>query len=54
MFTSLAEEANFGYAEPAGCRCRQLSRVWLHGLDGFSAASSAASRCVILKIVYQE
>jgi hypothetical protein len=31
-FTSLAEEANFGYA------C-----VWLLGLDGFGAASNAAS-----------
>jgi hypothetical protein len=39
MFTSLAEEANFGYAGPAGCRRRQLSRVWLLGLDGFGAAS---------------
>jgi hypothetical protein len=29
MFTSLAEEANFGYARPAGCRRRQLPRVWL-------------------------
>jgi hypothetical protein len=27
MFTSLAEEANFGYAGPAGCRRRQLPRV---------------------------
>jgi hypothetical protein len=44
MFTSLAEEANFGYAVPAGCRHRQLPRVWLLGLDGFGAASSAASR----------
>jgi hypothetical protein len=44
MFTSLAEEANFGYAGPAGCRCRQLPRVWILGLDGFGAASSAASR----------
>jgi hypothetical protein len=44
MFTSLAEEANFGYAGPAGCRRRQLRRVWLLGLDGFGAASNAASR----------
>jgi hypothetical protein len=44
MFTSLAEEANFGYAEPASCRRRQLPRVWLLSLDGFGAASSAASR----------
>jgi hypothetical protein len=43
MFTSLAKEANFGYAGSAGCRCRQLPRVWLLGLDGFGAASSAAS-----------
>jgi hypothetical protein len=42
-FTSLAEEANFGYAGPVGCRCRQLPRVWLLGLDGFGAASGAAS-----------
>jgi hypothetical protein len=44
MFTSLAEEANFGYAGPAGCRRRQLPRVWLLGLDGFGAASNASSR----------
>jgi hypothetical protein len=44
MFTSLAEEANFGYAGPAGCRRRQLPCVWLLGLDGFGAASSASSR----------
>jgi hypothetical protein len=44
MFTSLAEEANFGYAGPAGCRRRQLPCVWLLGLDGFGATSSAASR----------
>jgi hypothetical protein len=43
MFTSLAEEANLGYAWPAGCRHRQLPRVWLLGLDGFGAASNAAS-----------
>ena len=42
-FTSLAEEANFGYTGPVGCRCRQLPRVWLLGLDGFGAASGAAS-----------
>jgi hypothetical protein len=40
MFTSLAEETNFSYAGPAGCRRRQLPRVWLLGLDGFGAASS--------------
>jgi hypothetical protein len=39
MFTSLAEEVNFGYAGPTGCRRRQLPRVWLLGLDGFGAAS---------------
>jgi hypothetical protein len=44
MFTSLAEEANIGCAGPAGCRRRQLPRVWLLGLDGFGAADSAASR----------
>jgi hypothetical protein len=44
MFTSLAEEANFGYTGPAGRRRRQLPRVWLLGLDGFGAASNAASR----------
>jgi hypothetical protein len=44
MFTSLAEEANFGYAGPAGGRRRQLPRVWLLGLAGFDAASSTASR----------
>ena len=42
-FTSLAKEANFGYAGPVGCRRRQLPRVWLLGLDGFGAASGAAS-----------
>jgi hypothetical protein len=42
-FTSLAEEANFGYAGPAGCRHRQLPRVCLLGLDGFGATSSTAS-----------
>jgi hypothetical protein len=42
-FTSLVEEANFGYAGPAGCRHRQHPRVWPLGLDGFGAASSAAS-----------
>jgi hypothetical protein len=44
MFASLEEEANFGYAGPAGCGRRQLPRVWLLGLDGFGAASSAACR----------
>jgi hypothetical protein len=44
MFASLVEEANFGYAGPAGRRRRQLSRVWLLGLDGFGAASNTASR----------
>jgi hypothetical protein len=42
-FTSLAEEANFGYAGLTGCRHRQLPRAWLLGLDGFGAASGAAS-----------
>jgi hypothetical protein len=44
MFTSLAEEANFGYTGPAGRRRRQLPRVWLLGLDGFGTASDTASR----------
>jgi hypothetical protein len=44
MFTSLAEEANFGYEGSASCGRRQLSYVWLLGLDGFGAASSAAYR----------
>jgi hypothetical protein len=44
MLTSLVEEANFGYAGPAACGRRQLPRVWLLGLDGFGAASSAACR----------
>jgi hypothetical protein len=44
MFTSLAEEANLSYAGSAGCRRRQLPRVWLLGLDGFGATSNAASR----------
>jgi hypothetical protein len=43
MFTSLAEEANLGYAGPAGYRRHQLQRVWPFGLDGFGAASNAAS-----------
>jgi hypothetical protein len=43
MFTSLAEEANFGYAGPTSCRRLQLPRVWLLGLDGFGATSDAAS-----------
>jgi hypothetical protein len=44
MLTSLAEEANFGYAGLASYGRRQLPRVWLLGLDGFGAASSAACR----------
>jgi hypothetical protein len=43
MFTSLAKEANLGYAGLAGCRRRQLPRVWLFGLDSFGATSNAAS-----------
>jgi hypothetical protein len=46
-FTSPAEEANFGYAGSVDCRCRQLPRVWLLGLDGFGAASGAASCCLV-------
>jgi hypothetical protein len=44
MFTSLAEAVNFGYTGLAGYRRHQLPRVWLLGLDGFGAASNAASR----------
>jgi hypothetical protein len=40
---SLAEEANFGYTGPTDCRHRQLPCVRLLGLDGFGAASDAAS-----------
>jgi hypothetical protein len=43
MLTSLAEEANLGYAGPAGYKRRQLPRVWPLGLDGFGAASNTAS-----------
>jgi hypothetical protein len=46
-FTSLAEEANFGYAGSTGCGRHQLPRVWLLGLDGFGAASGAASCCLV-------
>jgi hypothetical protein len=45
MFTSLADEANFGYVGPVGGKRRQLQRVCLPGLDGFGAASSAACHC---------
>jgi hypothetical protein len=31
----------------AGCRRRQLPRVWLLGLDGFGAASGASSCCLV-------
>jgi hypothetical protein len=41
--TSLAEEANFGYAGPANCRCRRPPRARFPGLDGPDAASDAAS-----------
>jgi hypothetical protein len=34
-------------APPTGCRHRQLPRVWLLGLDGFGAASGAASCCLV-------
>jgi hypothetical protein len=43
VFTSLAEEANFGYAGRADCRRRQPPRARFLGLDGFGAASDAAS-----------
>jgi hypothetical protein len=42
-FTSLAEEANFGYAGPANCGCRRPPRARFPGLDGLGAASNAAS-----------
>jgi hypothetical protein len=42
-FTSLAKEANFGYAGPADCRRRRPPRARFLGLDGFGAASDAAS-----------
>jgi hypothetical protein len=40
------EEANFGYAGPADCRCRQPPRARYLGLGGFGAASDAASYCL--------
>jgi hypothetical protein len=43
VFTSLAKEANFGYAGPADCRRRQPPRARCLGLGGFGAASDAAS-----------
>jgi hypothetical protein len=46
-FTGLAKEANFSYAGSVSCRCRQLLHVWLLGLDGFGAASGAASYCSV-------
>jgi hypothetical protein len=42
-FTSLAGEANFGYAGPANCGCRRPLRAWFPGLDGLGTASDAAS-----------
>jgi hypothetical protein len=46
-FTSLAEEANFGYAGPANCGCRRPPRARFPGLDGLGAASDAASYCLV-------
>jgi hypothetical protein len=46
-FTSLAEEAIFGYAGPADCRCRRPPRAQFPGLDGLGAASNAAS-CLLV------
>jgi hypothetical protein len=46
-FTSLAEEANFGYVGSVGYRRRQLPRVWLLGLNGFGAASGVVSYCLV-------
>jgi hypothetical protein len=42
-FTSIAEEANFGYAGPAYCRRRQPPHARFLDLGGFGAASDAAS-----------
>jgi hypothetical protein len=42
-FASLAEEANFGYAGLADCRCRRPPCARFPGLDGLGAASDAAS-----------
>jgi hypothetical protein len=42
-FTSIAEEANFGYAVPAYCRRRQPPHARFLDLGGFGAASDAAS-----------
>jgi hypothetical protein len=46
-FTSLAEEANFGYAGPADCRRRRPPRARFPDLDGLSTASDAASCCLV-------
>jgi hypothetical protein len=46
-FTSLAEEANFGYAGPANYGCRRPPRARFPGLDGPGAASNAASCCLV-------
>jgi hypothetical protein len=43
VFTSLAEEADFGYAGPANCRRRWPPRARFPSLDGLDAASDAAS-----------
>jgi hypothetical protein len=40
-----AEEANFGYARLADCGCHQPPRARCLGMDGFGAASDAASCC---------
>jgi hypothetical protein len=42
-FTSLAEEADFGYAGPVDCRRRRPPCARFPGLDGLGAASDAAS-----------
>jgi hypothetical protein len=48
-FTSLTEEANFGYAGPADCRRRRPPRARFPGLDGLGAASDAAS-CRLVRV----
>jgi hypothetical protein len=44
-FAIHAEETNFGYVGLADCGCRQPPRARCLGLDGFGAASDAASCC---------
>jgi hypothetical protein len=46
-FTSIAEEANFGYVGPANCGCRCPPRARFPSLDGLGATSDAASCCLV-------